>query len=362
MKPDGPAQDQVARAPVQGRRLCDDPPIVIGPNLNHALLAPASAIAPLLGERAAWTLVVVHTTLEKAERRARLAAAYRAHEAAFPRHRVIVLANTAAEAALLAGDGVPAFLSNHNIFVDESVFAAGPDRPAEFDAYYNARLAPYKRHHLCRDIARLALTYSEPEGSTPEYIAEVHAMLPQAVFINEALAQRAYARPAHARADALINRVLAARRYTTLTQRTIAETCNRAAVGLCLSASEGAMYASMEYLMCGLPVVTTPSRGGRDYFFDPAYTLTVDADPRAVREGVDALARRAIARAQIREAVLARVRAERARFLEFLRGLFVEAGAAASFEQASAGLFAGRPWQWHDARGLAGPAPAGGDA
>lgn len=38
--------------------------------------------------------------------------------------------------------------------------------------------------------------------------------------------------------------------------------------GLILSAEEGACFAAMEYLLCGLPVVTTPNIGGRDEFFD----------------------------------------------------------------------------------------------
>jgi glycosyltransferase involved in cell wall biosynthesis len=43
----------------------------------------------------------------------------------------------------------------------------------------------------------------------------------------------------------------------------------RAVVGLCLSTVEGSNYASMEYMLAGLPIVSTPSIGGREVYFDP---------------------------------------------------------------------------------------------
>ena len=43
--------------------------------------------------------------------------------------------------------------------------------------------------------------------------------------------------------------------------------------GLILSSEEGACFAATEYLLCGLPVVTTPSVGGREAFFDPDYVV-----------------------------------------------------------------------------------------
>ena len=34
-----------------------------------------------------------------------------------------------------------------------------------------------------------------------------------------------------------------------------------------MSSQEGAMYSSVEYLLCGLPIVSTKSTGGHDVFF-----------------------------------------------------------------------------------------------
>jgi glycosyltransferase involved in cell wall biosynthesis len=51
-------------------------------------------------------------------------------------------------------------------------------------------------------------------------------------------------------------------------------------------ACEGAMLASVEYMLCGLPLVTTPCRGGREQFFDDRYVKVVDPTAPAVAQGV----------------------------------------------------------------------------
>ena len=75
---------------------------------------------------------------------------------------------------------------------------------------------------------------------------------------------------------------------------------NRAAVGLCLSRMEGANYASLEYMLAGLPVVSTPSIGGREMYFDPEFCIVCDPDPVAVREAVESLRSRHIPREYVR--------------------------------------------------------------
>ncbi|HEV2171727.1 MAG TPA: hypothetical protein VGR40_12305 [Candidatus Binatus sp.] len=63
--------------------------------------------------------------------------------------------------------------------------------------------------------------------------------------------------------------------------------------GLALSAIEGACYASTEYLLCGLPVVSTESVGGRDAYYDSENAVMVAASPQDVMRGVSTvLARR----------------------------------------------------------------------
>ena len=47
-------------------------------------------------------------------------------------------------------------------------------------------------------------------------------------------------------------------------------------VGGVFSEEEGACWASSEYLLCGLPVVSTHSRGGRDVWYSGHNSLIVE--------------------------------------------------------------------------------------
>ena len=96
---------------------------------------------------------------------------------------------------------------------------------------------------------------------------------------------------------------------------------NRAAVGLCLSSVEGSNYASMEYMLAGLPVVSTPSVGGREIYFDHEYCTICDPDPVAVRDAVEAFKARNIPRHYIRARTLAKIEPERRRFLALVDDL-----------------------------------------
>ncbi len=91
------------------------------------------------------------------------------------------------------------------------------------------------------------------------------------------------------------------------------------------------MKASMEYLFAGLSVVSTPSFGGRDVYFDDEYCLIAEPDPRSIRDAVKALVARAVPRERVRARTLARVEADRARYIAFVQSLIDEAGGRDNF-------------------------------
>mgnify|MGYP006234474903 CR=1 FL=1 len=53
-----------------------------------------------------------------------------------------------------------------------------------------------------------------------------------------------------------------------------------------MSSAEGAMYSSVEYLLCGLPIVSTKSTGGRDVFFTNENCIIAEDTPESVAECV----------------------------------------------------------------------------
>ncbi len=185
----------------------------------------------------------------------------REHRDVRPQDRIIVLANTREDVGVALSHGIPSFFSNHNAFVDEKTYRPLGVAASRFDAVYNARWTPWKRHDLAAGVERLGLIGYHLPGSRDEdekWREHLSACMPQAVFCNGDGGEPL---------DPVeINVVL-----------------NQSSVGLCLSEVEGAMKASMEYMLAGLPLVSTPSRGGRDHFFDPDYCIIAQPDPRAIR-------------------------------------------------------------------------------
>ena len=224
----------------------------------------------------------------------------------FPQHRYIYLCNSEAELGLLGQVGLQGIFCNHNCWVDESLFRPDPDRPKRFAAVYDANLAPYKRHALAAQVEDLALiSFRHPVLLNRPYAATVRRSLPQATWLNDPMGPD----------------------FRYLTAAEVATTLQQSRVGLCLSASEGAMYASIQYLLCGLPVVSTASKGGRDAFFEDEYTLIVEDSPEAVRDGVREMIARNLDPYRIRARTLEKVAAHRDRFVDLLQDIFDHAGA-----------------------------------
>jgi hypothetical protein len=275
------------------------PLIVLCSTSTSLRLGAASVLGPRFRHVPSTFLVMSNWTIENADRIARLRAGAEEFRRQAPDHTLIFLGQTEKETALLRAAGETALTLNHNAFVSDTVFHPTPG-PVEFDAVYNAAAVDWKRHELAARIPRvLYITYSHAGRPTPEQTAILDGLLalaPQHVLLNEI--------------------VEGMPRFLSSEQVNLG--CGRAAVGLCLSPAEGAMYASMEYMLAGLPVVSTPSKGGRDVFFDPAFCMIVDPDADAVAAAVAELRGRAIPRELVRNLTLEKIEGTRQRFLSLL--------------------------------------------
>ena len=259
--------------------LSRDPPIFLTGMAFQSMLGIAPAFGRSYGPRPAAFLIYPCWTIEDPHRSAEVIEAAITHQAEHPAHELVFLCNTAAEQELLARGGLNAHLLNKNFTVADAIFRPLDDTQVEFDAVYNARLDPRKRHELAsavEQVAYLAYSYRSTGGHDEQ----------------RDLAARILERnPTHA----LLNpseKGLPVR----LPPEGVNTALNRAAVGLCLSSVEGSNYASVEYMLAGLPVVSTPSVGGREIYFDHEYCTICDPDPAAVRDAVEALKARKIPR------------------------------------------------------------------
>lgn len=211
----------------------------------------------------------------------------------FPSHRIVVLCNEAATVEPWRQCGVEAIFCNQNAFIDETAFRPLSGVARSFDAVYSASLAPYKRHHLAAKVASLALLSYTYSGTTNNaYQAQTRTALAHATWLK--------AGPAKITTEAMV------------------DFYNRARVGLILSEFEGSVFASVEYLLCGLPVVSTPSRGGREVFWDDRFVIVSEATADAVADAVAELVRRDIDPQLIRSATLTRMEQHRQALRELL--------------------------------------------
>ena len=292
--------------------LHDDPLISYSGILRQAPLGLACIGAERLRGRPAWFLLSPTWSIEAdfAESLHELAVVHRFRNRD---HNLIFVCNTPEDVALLQQHDEAAFFCNKTANTSESIFRPLDDAPLDFDAIYNAQLVPWKRHELSLDIASCGfLFYRDATGQgptdwDPSIIARHAAAAPGHVFIN----------PLHE--NGVPVRLVASEVNRHL---------NRAGVGLCLSGREGVMFASTEYLLAGLPIVSTPSTGGRHIYYDEEYCWIVPPDPRSVAEAVYALKAKAISRTYIREKTLRRLEADRARFLGLINSILEASGAA----------------------------------
>ncbi|MAK61099.1 MAG: hypothetical protein CMK09_09000 [Ponticaulis sp.] len=184
---------------------------------------------------------------------------------AHPNMTCVMLAQEPNDEILIREIGMEPVLCNHNCFLDEAVMYPEPGREKRFDAIYVGRYNPFKRHELAWDVPNIAVVTAK-FGVQPDIAADL---------------QKGYRSLAWSNFDP----------DTGVTLQSVEEVrglLSEAYCGLALSAEEGAMYAAGEYALAGLPIVTTPSIGGRDQFFLPEWVKTVQPDPAEISAAVEA--------------------------------------------------------------------------
>ena len=176
-----------------------------------------------------------------------------------PGARAIALCNSFGEMDALGSLGVETRHIHQNCFLDERRYRPmGRARP--YAAAYVSRLTPCKRHELM-----------------PHDMAGELLLMGCATKIYDS--ERAYA-------DMVYSRYAGAKIVPTFSGARISEWLGLARCGLILSPREGASFCSSEYFLCGLPVVDTPSIGGREVLYPDEFAKFVEPTEDSVREGI----------------------------------------------------------------------------
>lgn len=180
-------------------------------------------------------------------------------------HRIIFFANSELEAQAIRDAGGESFFMHQNALVDSNLFKIICLDIAEkkYNAVYNAQFLSFKRHELASKIKKLALLSYHMD---PLYYSDVILNLPEYTLANKLLPDNG---------------------LSWLGYNEVNNIYNDSYCGLCLSSEEGGMHASMEYLLAGIPVVSTESKGGRDFFFNSTNSIIVPDDSQAVLDAVN---------------------------------------------------------------------------
>ncbi len=271
-------------------------PVIYTNSAAHAPLGIANHIGRDMRDERALFLVMFVWTMERPGAAHRLATAAHVYLERRPNHRIVLLCNSQAEKSLFDAEGVEAVFCNHNaLSVDETVFRPLATEERVHDAVYNGAMVGWKRRHLARLVDRCAQIYYEKSDAdhdeTMALLDEMRRLMPGHAFLNPEV-------------DGVIQH---------LDPEEVNRVLNSSRVGLCLSEVEGAMLASMEYLLAGLPVVSTPSLGGRDAFADPEFWLEVGETAEDVRDGVTEMAARNPDPERIRNVTLEKIHQHRQR-------------------------------------------------
>ncbi|HCX72824.1 MAG TPA: hypothetical protein DHM37_03815 [Candidatus Cloacimonas sp.] len=216
-----------------------------------------------------------------------------------PKLDYYVLANSQEELQNFFLEKVKAVFVNQNAFLDEKRYKI-LNFKKKYKAVYLARFSPIKRHYLAKKIDNILFigNYSKTDKT---YFQETMLEFGQkAVWKRKIFALR------------------------------VPYYFNKAHVGLILSEVEGASYVTTEYLLCGLPVVSTLNKGGRNVFLQK-YGKLVEADPEAVQEAVEEFIDKKYSAEDIRETAIMHMKQHRKRFIELINKIYAEAGVNKDF-------------------------------
>jgi glycosyltransferase involved in cell wall biosynthesis len=166
------------------------------------------------------------------------------------------LGNNASQVEIAKDVGFSAIQCNQNSFVDENIFTILNEEKI-YRMVMNARPELMKRPWLAKNVEGLAVI--QGKNYAEKNFWDLKQLNPQ--YINE----------------------------DRITRKQVAQILNQSFVGGIFSEKEGACFASSEYLLCGLPVVSTASVGGRDFWYNDRNSIIAQDNEEAIADAVNTL-------------------------------------------------------------------------
>jgi glycosyltransferase involved in cell wall biosynthesis len=204
-----------------------------------------------------------------------------------------VMYNDHRDKKLFFDSGFQGEVINNNCWLDYNKdMNVLPFSEKKYKAIYVGRMTPVKRHYLANSVDDLALVAGNIYGNNKEVTPPPH------IYKND----------------------------KPLTANEVALKINESHCGLILSEKEGACFASSEYLLCGTPVVSTRSEGGRDYWYDDYNSIICGESESEIKDAVEFFVQNPLDPLKIRANHIGKSNLLRAKFLLKISKIFERHG------------------------------------
>ena len=184
------------------------------------------------------------------------------------------------------------------VFLDEHRYQVENTNVKDFQAVYRSDIKPCNRHDLAVDIDDLLLV-GNYTPSDAIHFTNVMDNLQTAKFV----------RP-KGRVDSLLT---------------------RSKVGVCLGDADGDVFSCVEYLLCGLNVVTTDDYKANTLFYNDDYVTVTRSFSTAINKAVKESSKYNVDPYVIREKTLHILAEHRARFIDFIQDKYDRQGTKSPF-------------------------------
>lgn len=272
-----------------------------------------------IGQRKAYFLVMFWGNLLFNDRKIKnLRENFEIQQMKYPQHKIIFLCNTEEERQILGEFNPDTHFINHNCLLDSDLYNI-ENVQKDLEVIYNGRLDQSKRHYLLEKCQNVALISAPILKKKSDHLNLLYRKIGQARVMN-------FSPPIELQLAPL-------NQMPSLSSKEVRLILNRSKVGVILSASEGACYASMEYLLCGIPVVSTRSLGGRDVFFNHSFAKVVHSNSKAIQAAVAHFLEMDYSPSEVRKEALSQISSHLSRFKNLLKGIMDSEGVSFPFDE-----------------------------
>ena len=165
----------------------------------------------------------------------------------------IILCNSQTEKKTCDKLKVYSAFINKNCFLDENIYKIDKSIQKEYDGIYSTSYNNRKRLNLCYNMSNINVLLNYKNTLIPDEV------LKSLNILNE----------------------------KTVADNEIYKFYNKAKFGLCLITQDDSSNANAEYLLCGLPVISVESAGGRNVWYNDYNSIIIDPTKESLEKGIE---------------------------------------------------------------------------